>query len=189
MLMKDLENPGLLVCNETINFYTPPVKLENCTYAKTQEPLTRTLAVGLNLVETGKRAHFIETITWNNSVCEPAWNMRYPVDGVGKALLERRQCLHVCLQRGGARKSAREQIASERLMKPPAQLPSLAFMLCMLLAGRVSKKQATNLFLVVQFSCVQANKTLMRPLVTTIKVALGNKSNLRTVSPVPWNNL
>ena len=63
MLMKDLENLGLQVCNEPVNFYTPPVKLENCTYPKTQEPLTRTLAVRLNVTETGKHAHFIEIIT------------------------------------------------------------------------------------------------------------------------------
>ena len=63
MLMKDLENLGLLVCNEPINSYTPPLKLENCTYPKTQEPLTRTFAVRLNLLETGKHAHFIETVT------------------------------------------------------------------------------------------------------------------------------
>lgn len=96
---------------------------------------------------------------------------------------------YVCLQRGETRKSAREQIASEQLTKPAARLPSPEFLLCMLLAGRVNKKQATSLILVVLFSCVQANKTLMRPSATTIKVALRNKSNLRTVPPVPWINI
>lgn len=90
---------------------------------------------------------------------------------------------YACPQRGGMRKSGGEgeQMAGERLTPPAAPLPSPEW--------RVSKKQALNLLLVVQFSCVQANKTLMRPLVTAIKVALRNKSNLRTVSPVLWNNL
>lgn len=63
MLMADLESLGLLVCNEPINFCTPPVKQESCTYPKIQEPLERTLAVGSNLIETGKRAHFTGTVT------------------------------------------------------------------------------------------------------------------------------
>lgn len=79
---------------------------------------------------------------------------------------------YICLQRGGVRKGTGEQTGNERLTEAAAQLPSLELVLCRVLVGRVSKKQARNLFLVVQSSCGQANKTLMCPLVTTMKVAL-----------------
>jgi len=83
---------------------------------------------------------------------------------------------YVCPLRGGRRKSTRAQRASQRLAKPAAQRPSPEFVLCVLLARRVRKKQATDLFLLVPFSRVQANKTPMHPVVTTIKIATGIKA-------------
>lgn len=139
------EGLGLLVCNVPINFYTPPVKLENCTYLETQESLTRTWAVMLNLSEMGKRSRFVGTIPWVNIVCEPAWNMRYPVDGAGKVLLEQRLHLPICLQREGKRKCGLEQL--------PEPLPSLER--AVHAADVMQWQPTTSLLLAVQFSCMQ----------------------------------
>lgn len=86
MLMKDLGNLGLLVCNRPINFRDHQWNWR--TALTPNSGILTTRAVGLNLIEAQKCAPFSGAVTWNSSVCAPAWNPRSPERGAGTALLQ-----------------------------------------------------------------------------------------------------